>query len=149
VISWFQRLLSHSTCSATTRWRRATGTATGRRGTRITAAAVAVGCRGSKPPCFPARAVGLYKLNSLTVTHSLKAPWFQPLSPSCDLLVSKFAFKWNLYRYTASCWTSSSLPSTDSWRVSSGTTGSFGARPRSTPPRPPPPPCELGDDSGR
>ena len=31
---------------------------------------------------------------------SLKAAWFQTLNLKCDILVSKFAFKWvNLYRY--------------------------------------------------
>jgi hypothetical protein len=34
------------------------------------------------------------------LTHSLKGAWFQPLSLSSDFLVSMFAFKFNLYRYT-------------------------------------------------
>ena len=44
--------------------------------------------------------VGLYKLNSV-VTMSVKAPGFkfQPLNLKCKKLVSKFAFKFNLYRY--------------------------------------------------
>jgi hypothetical protein len=45
--------------------------------------------------------VGLCKLNSV-VTHSLKGAWFQPLSLSSEKLeVSTFAFKFNLYRYSA------------------------------------------------
>ena len=39
--------------------------------------------------------VGLYKLNP-AVTHSLKAPDFKPLNLKCDILVSKFAFKFQL-----------------------------------------------------
>jgi hypothetical protein len=41
---------------------------------------------------------GLYNLNPV-VTHSLKGAWFQPLSLSSDILVSKFAFTCNLCRY--------------------------------------------------
>jgi hypothetical protein len=33
-------------------------------------------------------------------TRSLKIAWFQPLCLKCDLQVSKFAFKFNLYRYS-------------------------------------------------
>jgi hypothetical protein len=40
------------------------------------------------------RAVGLYKLNS--VDPQLESAWFQPLNLKCDLLVSKFAFKFNV-----------------------------------------------------
>jgi hypothetical protein len=43
--------------------------------------------------------VGLYKLNPVE-TYSWKATWFQPLSLSGDLLVSKFAFTFKLYRYS-------------------------------------------------
>jgi hypothetical protein len=42
--------------------------------------------------------VGLYKLNA--VDPALESAWFQPLNLKCDILVSKFAFKCNLYRYT-------------------------------------------------
>jgi WD40 repeat protein len=35
------------------------------------------------------------------LTHSLKALGFEPLNQKCDILVSKLAFKSNLYRYTA------------------------------------------------
>ena len=41
---------------------------------------------------------GLYKLNP--VDPQLESAWFQPLKLKCDFLVSKFAFKFNLYRYT-------------------------------------------------
>jgi hypothetical protein len=34
------------------------------------------------------------------LTHSFESTWFQPLNLKCDILVSKFAFKFNLYRYT-------------------------------------------------
>jgi hypothetical protein len=44
-------------------------------------------------------AVGLYTLNS--VDPYLESIQFQPLSLSSDFLVSKFAFKFNLYRYNA------------------------------------------------
>jgi hypothetical protein len=38
----------------------------------------------------------------MQLTHSLKAPGFkQPLSLSSDVLVSKFGFTFNLYRYVA------------------------------------------------
>jgi NAD-dependent DNA ligase len=51
---------------------------------------------------FRAAAVGLYKLNSVyPFTRSFKAPGFNPCTLKCDLLVSIFAFKCNLYRYTA------------------------------------------------
>jgi hypothetical protein len=41
--------------------------------------------------------------SSIQFTHSLKGAWFQTLNLTCDLLFSKFAFKWvNLYRYTES-----------------------------------------------
>jgi hypothetical protein len=44
--------------------------------------------------------VGLYKLNP--VYPQLESTWIlQPLNLKFDLLVSKFAFKCNLYRYTA------------------------------------------------
>jgi hypothetical protein len=33
------------------------------------------------------------------VDPELESAWFQPLNLKCDLLVSKFAFKFNLYRY--------------------------------------------------
>jgi hypothetical protein len=35
------------------------------------------------------------------LTYSLKGAWFQPLNLKCDILVSKFAFKFNLYRYSS------------------------------------------------
>ena len=41
--------------------------------------------------------VGLYKLNA--VEPWLESAWFQTLNLKCDILVSKFAFKCNLYRY--------------------------------------------------
>jgi hypothetical protein len=34
------------------------------------------------------------------VTRSLKAPGFNPWNLKCDFLVSNFAFKFNLYRYS-------------------------------------------------
>jgi hypothetical protein len=34
----------------------------------------------------------------------LKAPGFQPLNLKCDLLVSNFAFKCNVYRYYTEAW---------------------------------------------
>jgi hypothetical protein len=40
---------------------------------------------------------GLYKLNS--ADPELESAWFQPLNLKYDILVSKFAFKINLYRY--------------------------------------------------
>jgi di/tricarboxylate transporter len=43
--------------------------------------------------------VGVYKLESSLPIHSLKGAWFQPLNLKCDILISKFAFKVNLYRY--------------------------------------------------
>jgi hypothetical protein len=43
--------------------------------------------------------VGLYKLNSVDPPW-LETACFQPLNLKCDILVSKFAFKFNLYRYT-------------------------------------------------
>jgi hypothetical protein len=46
--------------------------------------------------------VGLYKSNPVSriqLTHSLKGARFQPLNQS-EKLVSKFAFKFNLYRYS-------------------------------------------------
>jgi hypothetical protein len=45
----------------------------------------------------PASVVGLYKLNPV---HGLKGARFQPLSLCSDILVSKHAFKLNLYRYS-------------------------------------------------
>jgi hypothetical protein len=42
--------------------------------------------------------VGLYKLN--TVDPGLESTWFQPLSLRSDILVSQFAFTFNLCRYT-------------------------------------------------
>jgi hypothetical protein len=42
---------------------------------------------------------GLYPLNS--IEPSLEITCFQPLNLKCDLLVSKFAFKLDLYRYAA------------------------------------------------
>jgi hypothetical protein len=57
-----------------------------------------------------ASSVGLYKLHSVQLTHSLKATGSvtQPLNLlKCDLLVSKLSFKWvNLYRYTSGADTS-------------------------------------------
>jgi hypothetical protein len=49
------------------------------------------------PRALPA--VGLYKL--ISVYLSLESAWFEPLSLKCEKLVSDFAFKFNLYRYTA------------------------------------------------
>jgi hypothetical protein len=43
--------------------------------------------------------VGMYTLQQLT--RSSKAPGFKPWNLKCDHLVSNFAFKSNLYRYTA------------------------------------------------
>jgi hypothetical protein len=42
----------------------------------------------------------------MQLTHSLKGAWFQPfMNLKCDILVSKFAFKWvNLCRYSAEVW---------------------------------------------
>jgi hypothetical protein len=34
------------------------------------------------------------------LTLELESAWFQPMQPKCDILVSKFAFKFNLYHYT-------------------------------------------------
>ena len=46
-----------------------------------------------------ASVVGFYKLNQLT--HTLKAPGFNHLTYTvCEKLVSRFAFKFNLYRYS-------------------------------------------------
>jgi hypothetical protein len=42
--------------------------------------------------------VGLYKLNP--VDTQLESAPFQPLNLSSEKLVSKFAFEFNLYRYT-------------------------------------------------
>ena len=42
--------------------------------------------------------MGLYKLNP--VDPQLESAWFQPLKLKCDFLVSNFAVKLNLYRYT-------------------------------------------------
>jgi alpha-galactosidase len=50
--------------------------------------------------------VGLYKLNSSLpvawkhLVSTLESTWFQPLSLKWDFLVSKFGFKFNLYRYS-------------------------------------------------
>jgi hypothetical protein len=61
---------------------------------------------------------GLYKLNPVE-PHSLKGTRFQPLSLSSEKLVSKFAFNFNVYRYTSAsrdaccasrCWTRTWLP---------------------------------------
>jgi hypothetical protein len=41
--------------------------------------------------------VGLCKFNQ--VDSALQSAWFQPLNLSSEFLVSKFAFKFNLYRY--------------------------------------------------
>jgi hypothetical protein len=38
----------------------------------------------------------------MQLAHSLKGAWFQPLNLSSENLVSKIAFKFNLYRYTPS-----------------------------------------------
>jgi hypothetical protein len=46
----------------------------------------------------PASLAGLYKSNAVD-PHSLKGAWFQPLHLKRDILVSKFAFDFNLYRY--------------------------------------------------
>jgi hypothetical protein len=46
---------------------------------------------------IPASPVGLYKLNA--IYPDLESAWFQPLNLLCDILVSKFAFKINLYHY--------------------------------------------------
>jgi hypothetical protein len=43
--------------------------------------------------------VGLYKLNA--VEPWLESAWFQTLNLKCDILVSKFAFKCNLYHFTS------------------------------------------------
>jgi hypothetical protein len=43
--------------------------------------------------------VGLYKLNA--VDPYLGRNWFQLLTVKCDILVSKFAFKFNLYHYSS------------------------------------------------
>ena len=50
---------------------------------------------------------GLYKLNP--DYPQLESAWFQTLNLKCDILVSKFAFKCNLYR----CYTSASYPGKD------------------------------------
>ena len=42
--------------------------------------------------------VGLYKLNP--VDQQLESAWFQPLNLKCNFMVSKFAFKCNLYHYS-------------------------------------------------
>jgi hypothetical protein len=44
--------------------------------------------------------VGLYTLNA--IDPELESAWFQPLSLTRDILVSKFAFTFNLYRYNES-----------------------------------------------
>jgi hypothetical protein len=45
--------------------------------------------------------VGNWFQQSLLLTHSLKAPGFiQPVNLKCDILVSKFAFKCDLHRYS-------------------------------------------------
>ena len=55
---------------------------------------------------FPERAVGgphavgLYKLNPVDAV-ALESAWFQPLNLSTEILVSKFAFKFNLYHYAS------------------------------------------------
>jgi hypothetical protein len=41
--------------------------------------------------------VGTYDFNA--VDPHLETAWFQPLNLKCDILVSKFASKFNLYRY--------------------------------------------------
>jgi hypothetical protein len=48
------------------------------------------------------RVVGLYKLQSCksSWSRSLESTWFQPLSLWSENPVSKFAFKFNLYRYS-------------------------------------------------
>jgi hypothetical protein len=51
---------------------------------------------------------GLYKLHP-ELTHSLKAPGLQPLKLKCDLLISNFACKCNLYCYNK--------VRDDAWRV--------------------------------
>ena len=43
--------------------------------------------------------VGLYKLNP--VDPQIESDWFQPVSLCSETLISRFAFKFNLYRYTA------------------------------------------------
>jgi hypothetical protein len=49
---------------------------------------------GSAPGRQPA---GLYELNPVDLNHSVKAPGFsKPLRLKCDVLVSNFAFKFNL-----------------------------------------------------
>jgi hypothetical protein len=42
--------------------------------------------------------VGLHKETS--VYPELQSPWFQPLNMKCDILVTNFAFIFNLYRCT-------------------------------------------------
>jgi nitrile hydratase len=46
---------------------------------------------------FPNPEVGLCQVNA--ADPQLESAWFQPLNLKCDILVSKFAFKFNLYRY--------------------------------------------------
>jgi hypothetical protein len=52
---------------------------------------VARAARGGRRP---AAVVGLYKLNS--VDPELESAWFQPLNLKCDILLSIFAFRFQL-----------------------------------------------------
>jgi hypothetical protein len=58
--------------------------------------AAATAAAGVREAFRARREVGLHKLNP--VYPELESAWFQPLSLSSDILVSKFAFKFNLCR---------------------------------------------------
>jgi hypothetical protein len=48
---------------------------------------------------------GLYTLHSSQLTHSSKAPGFNPCACKVKIIVSKFASKWvNSYRYDVAAW---------------------------------------------
>jgi hypothetical protein len=55
----------------------------------------------------------------MQLTHSVKGACFQPLNLSSDFLVSKFAFKCNVNRYTSTAKGKSSGTQAPSWRSSS------------------------------
>jgi hypothetical protein len=54
-------------------------------------------CKEKLVAAVNASLAGLSNLDR--VYPQLESAWFQPLSLTCDVLVSKFAFKFNVYRY--------------------------------------------------
>jgi hypothetical protein len=66
--------------------------------------------------CAHHRRWGLYKLYSVERTS------FQPLNLKCDILVSKFTFKFNLYRYTSARCTAGATAGKGGWAWVTGRT---------------------------